>query len=1075
MVREMLMEELRGLQPLGFAPLFCLYAAETWRRKHDGGPWKWETVFGEICGWVPDYSHIHNWVRRGLRYWLRPILQSDIGHNKYLVTIACEGGLPLLLLRKENAHLYRYFKSLLETYHLERQMPTCDISIIARRLSGLLPMSLRYDIVYNLGGDLVRKVVDLQELVTDAVDPLVALNKCHANWRDDLPLPLEDNTVELLLKNLVNEARTLSISERQRVRWRRFVSEEDGEWNLEQRLEMPKVFTGLALRRWTNRNKVPARLRILLQTPQGIEPVALITRLRGDGDEASYRCEVLKRNGVRMSGAAALADIKLLASDGTSESELVVKGGEEWGPLPWVFGQRDGQWEYIREGSTRCRDQDVQVLLPLNGSCEAMDGDCIYVGKAPEIEREVWRFTGTVFWNHSELGTCRIQCKSQDATEEVLFLDGRRFRGATDQVPPFLGIPNLYAVDTNGIFRVMGDVSMEWCPCAGGNLKWQSGSRLCFGEVWIRYTDSNADQLLRRKVRIVPATTQIDIVEIGLNEKPGRLRLLGLSGGEVCCFEKPGCRFQQMKIIDGVEIVCFADPGLPVTDFPVRIFWPDGRLVDMQLPFPRAGAAFVSSGNVLPDKERVPIARLAAIQAVALSPSAGQQFDLAVKIQTKTSLSHSLRFREPLDVGADGRSLFFLHRIQEKIASLLALTGELDSYAIFEILQQRNQCLAELEVGQFDMMLQPKWESRQVVLEEACENRLDEDWEQRVSLRMVPLWAPSNEPVFLKRSYPGIIWEIPENLAHGPWWIMGEDGDWARFRPFLWNVPGDAETENSPLERAIRETDEDVRGEILQNWVDQIAFEPGHTDWTLFFDLLRLIRPYPACALDVFPYFVKSSEAMVLALLLSSDDDFDAVWSLTYQLPFSWYLVPVNVWMASAKRYFAELSAGLSEIDHDGKLLWEQFMAFRDRVTNRRPFFRQICDWLCTYIFPEEPLENSELLVAAEYPEAIARFIKEEEQKFQARHDAEERYPISSEVLKWTEQQDYPPDYTYRNLSTPFRSVRCAPFVAAYISLKGKKVNDSLLFELKNLRDFDREWFTAAFAFALCLGLCEEL
>jgi len=220
---------------------------------------------------------------------------------------------------------------------------------------------------------------------------------------------------------------------------------------------------------------------------------------------------------------------------------------------------------------------------------------------------------------------------------------------------------------------------------------------------------------------------------------------------------------------------------------------------------------------------------------------------------------------------------------------------------------------------------------------------------------------------------------------------------------------------------------------------------------------------------------VKFPEAMVLALLKSSDEEFDAVWSMTYQLPFSWYLIPIDTWMNAAERYFNALQRGLATIDINGEMLWNHFKKYRERVTNRRPFFRQICDWLCTYIFPEKLLENSELLMASQYPEAITNLIIQEEQKFQARHDAEEQYPVSSEILEWTEQPDFPSAYGYRNLSTQFRSVRCAPFVAAHISLKSKTYNDSLLFELKSHRDFDREWFTASFAFALCLGLCEEL
>jgi hypothetical protein len=56
--------------------MFCLFAAETWRRKHDGGPWKWETVFNEINEMTLNYSQIYDWLQNGLAYWERTILQS---------------------------------------------------------------------------------------------------------------------------------------------------------------------------------------------------------------------------------------------------------------------------------------------------------------------------------------------------------------------------------------------------------------------------------------------------------------------------------------------------------------------------------------------------------------------------------------------------------------------------------------------------------------------------------------------------------------------------------------------------------------------------------------------------------------------------------------------------------------------------------------------------------------------------------------------------------------------------------------------------------------------------------------
>ena len=179
----------------------------------------------------------------------------------------------------------------------------------------------------------------------------------------------------------------------------------------------------------------------------------------------------------------------------------------------------------------------------------------------------------------------------------------------------------------------------------------------------------------------------------------------------------------------------------------------------------------------------------------------------------------------------------------------------------------------------------------------------------------------------------------------------------------------------------------------------------------------------------------------------------------------------MNAWLASVKQYFASLRVALSDIDSAGDLLWSEFQRFRERVTVRRPFFRQICDWICPVIFPKKTLENSELAIAHQCPDVFFGFIQEQEQKLQGRHGADEIYPEGPETMAWTERTGYAEQQGYRNLATHLRPVRCAPFVAAHISLSGEPFKEELLFELKKLRDFDRDWFTTVYAFALCLGL----
>jgi hypothetical protein len=1077
MVCEQMPAALSGRRQFHFAATFCFYAAETFRRRHEGGPWAWETVFAEIGHSTPPYPRIYEWVSQGLAWWRRPLLKSHSGNREFLVTLGCEGGLPLRLLHKENAHLSRYFRELLSAYHRERHAPGCDATDMARWVAvRYLPASLRHDIVFKLSGDLMQSVVKLQELVADTTDPIMFLDRTRPQWRDDLPLPVEDATVEALLRNLVSQAKNLAQTERQHWRWHCYLTQRGESWNIEQQLELPNTVTGTSLQAWSHWNDPPARLRILLQTGEGIDGIALLTRLQGTGREATYRCEGLRRGGVRLLGNAAAAGARLLLSNGNEEVALPTLGGQELGPLPWVFVKRDAQWEWCGEGSVRSRDASVRVLALDEGSCITVDGACESVGSAPDLQRSLYQVTGAVEWQHPELGTCQIRSASQDTSEESFLVDGKVLSSGLNLRPPFIGLPSLYAIGGDGIQHRINGAMLEWRPLNAPEGAWRTDAATCAGRVWIRYRDASGALRFRRQVEVLPATARIEIARIGASaEEAGIIRLTGLPAVRVSVPEVAGCHFQVRPVDGGVEVDCFAQGGLPVTQFSADLRWPDGRSLTLILPFPRQAAAFVRAGQVLSPRERVALGRLATLQAVVRAPTGGGRFRLEARVNTRTSGSGRYELREALHAASKEPLQFALHRLQERLASMLAMTGDLDALVTLEIVDREGQALACVEVAEFDVALEPDRGHNQVVLPQTSLGRLGDGWEERITVKMLPLWNPSTGPIDLIRDETANAWRVPDGLAPGPWWVLGWDGDWARFRPLLWMVQGEqAIAEVSDLMQAIHEPVRETRQTRLQVLVSSLATNVEHPDWPRLFDYLQLTRTYPASAFDLFQHLVHAPEAMILALLKSTDEEFDLVWSLAEQLPFSWHLVPITGWLSAAERHFGALREGLADYDLDGAILWGMFRELRQRVTSRQPFFKSVCDWIGERLFPDRQLENSELAIACHHGSMLTVLIREQEQALQARHDAAEWYPVGPQVMEWVRQPNFPARFRYDRIAQPFRPVRCAPFVAAQISLHSQDSSEDLLLELRQLRDFDQEWFDHAFALALCLGLAQR-
>jgi hypothetical protein len=119
-------------------------------------------------------------------------------------------------------------------------------------------------------------------------------------------------------------------------------------------------------------------------------------------------------------------------------------------------------------------------------------------------------------------------------------------------------------------------------------------------------------------------------------------------------------------------------------------------------------------------------------------------------------------------------------------------------------------------------------------------------------------------------------------------------------------------------------------------------------------------------------------------------------------------------------------------------------------------------------------MANNVLALARSAQSFLTDQIQVHEQELLARHDADARYPDGPLVMEWTRSPDFPEQFRYARLSYPYRPVRCAPFVAAQISLHSQATSEEFLFELRQLRDFDPEWFDNAFALALCLGLARR-
>jgi len=73
----------------------------------------------------------------------------------------------------------------------------------------------------------------------------------------------------------------------------------------------------------------------------------------------------------------------------------------------------------------------------------------------------------------------------------------------------------------------------------------------------------------------------------------------------------------------------------------------------------------------------------------------------------------------------------------------------------------------------------------------------------------------------------------------------------------------------------------------------------------------------------------------------------------------------------------------------------------------------------------------------------LMALLQAHEQTLQARHDADERYPIVPVSWNALASAHFPAPWRYERLAEPFRPVRCAPFAAAQMSLDAEHGSES--------------------------------
>lgn len=1064
------------------AALFCLYASEWWRRTYSSGPWSWSGIL-ESIGLDPDTPRIELYdpVRCGLRYWQRKLLTVG-DKNVYLVTVACEGGLPLnLLMRQENSHIRQYLRALLREFRVYGGTTSTSLEI-ASRLGDYLPRSLRQKPLFQICGEVIEKIWHLQKRVEGSAKPAEDLDRREPGWRGTFPMVVPDDVARSLLNSLVNEA--VKIARIQELLCVTTITRTGKTFSLHRTVKLPTSIDVRSLAHLLSipSSSLPYQLQLFLAQPMG-DPrfLGLITR-RTAGEEGKFAIETPTGGSQSMEGDAATQSTWLeIRSTRLNLEVRDMIGGLGLSSLPWSFVERDtgsGQWELVGEGSLKTKFQEILLAVTSDMEIACLEGNAEQAGVLDAIGRNLVRVSGVVKVRWKD-GMARISTRSPEEESAQYSLSGAFLSSGVLGSTIYRGFPKILCQKESGSSVLVPADQIEW-KTRSANDPWKKGANGCCGPVVIRLAQDDGIRFMA-ELDLVPEESKLTFVP-GQNTREGSIVITAMGAVDYGVFPTTGVSVTQSDIGGGrrLDFVSVVEP--PAT-LPLHLRWNLGQELVLRVPYPAMGVRFLArDGSILSNGATVHLEQMSGVTVQMMDPNPLVRYKVEASAVGNPDL-----FDDTLILlqSAPGRHEIDLRMLQESCDLMLSGMDTLDAKIKIRVISDRGKMYPQnIEVARYDITLEPCRISGEVIIPEDEVENLPVVCD-KLSLRAFPLADPLCEPEELESTGQGRWRFAEERRAAGPWLITGWDGDWCRVRPLCWTIgepPLREETDDvRSLAEVVAVAGRGQRELAFRDFVQVLADNPGHSDWKRVDGYFPHIKALPPSSFDIIQSLVRKKKASAMALLRAGEEMFDTVWVGLERLPFAWHLISVDAWLYAAslrKDYLVESLAPL--LDTLGgtmePLIEASFSFFFKQAPVRVHGFESIIELLKSRLFHADlgPLQSCLTQTGRHMLRPVC--LAPEEQEMMQRH-ADDLWPIAPDLLMewWTRSLEViPPELaSLWNVGGSFRaSVINAPIAAAFSAGFNLNVPRKLVLKLRALRNFDQQWFDNAYGcvLAMCIG-----
>lgn len=1030
-----------------WAACFVMCCSEWYRREyqaHDG--WSWSGIWQDF-EFELNASDIREVIPLGLEtYWCRPIRFYTERRN-FLGSVFIEGGLPFQLISSKDNKFGDLIRKVLANYY---QVDLLGISVadLINRFVAYLPTVFAEDESIELIASIVRNLM----MFADKIDtqsgnalPSEQLDKLIPRWRNQFPIPLDNDTGKGLLDNWLHGAASANVSIRK----------------FQKKLSCKHIFD-LNSCDFISEISLPKKLEFSFDKTQVSSSRLELDISEGKNRRASFgsvfaqfennRATITTRKkGGRLPRNNLNSNLYVDICDSgiRIEQSQIPNSSIPIGDVPIGLILDDGKHVLIGHSSFTTKHTAIYVLCPAGYEVDSISGTCTKVNELTisGVLFDWFSVNGDIRFSLGE-NHYRICTNSSTNTSGMLQISGKELTWQSKPASVYLGIPAVKMLDgsTDSTYGLTTFINNN--PVNAIKEYERYGSHI------LTVKNKDNDTLIRRKVAVLPDDLEVyfncDSDSASITVSTQRPIFTNLIADEctITSVKKASSRCFSIKPSDlpPAKVTLLIQANL------------ECEPIELTLPYPGAGIyGYDADGHKL-DNELTINQLLGSEIYLYSNKEYADKFKLEFLLLPQRTNAPSFSSFVYVE---DKPQVVSLYSFKERIIELLSLSNSLD--AKVQILISSSKSSKKYIVRRFasDISI-----DRMDDLISFSGTVVGDKGHFPLAMRMA---EPERKPIELQAKSMGRIeldrYEISSQLKKGgPWLIIPSQNKDIDFRPTFYPNESEFDTENltiKSLQTAIKTYHPYSNPNSISDFIQEMESDIEHPSWEYFRNLWDNFGYLPLSTFEAWKALIKNPRALTL-LLFKFEMNPELVRRLDSEFPLLWELILIDDWINS-KQVFKNW---LSKLISDTNLIDQQINKMFERFSLVVPSFpveviERIKDGSQVQLFS---FQQAKAIINGHWLQDLIR----------EQSDANWPTDLQDEILRGVGSLGELKDLI--NIPNSWQSsVVLFPMVSAAISVgtlnfdRTFKNEIQTTFALKKLRDFDLQWFTTIFSLTVSM------